>query len=56
VLQLLLAAQMTSHFLEHFPLVASFFLLFAGVFNIATVRLFSSALTYLTGVLLAEKR
>jgi hypothetical protein len=44
VLQLLLAAQMMSHFLEPFPLVASFFLLIAGIFNILTVRLFSSAL------------
>jgi hypothetical protein len=37
VLQLLLAAQMMSHFLEPFPLVASFFLLIAGIFNILTM-------------------
>jgi hypothetical protein len=37
VLQLLLAAQMMSHFLEPFPLVASFFLLFAGLFNLPTI-------------------
>jgi len=37
VLQLLLAAQMMSHFLEPYPLVATFFLLFAGIFNILTM-------------------
>jgi hypothetical protein len=37
VLQVLLAAQMMSHFLEPFPLVACFFLLIAGFFNIFTM-------------------
>jgi hypothetical protein len=37
VLELLLAAQMMSHFMEPFPLVACFFLLIAGIFNILTM-------------------
>jgi Fe-S-cluster containining protein len=37
VLELLLAAQMMSHFMETFPLVACFFLLIAGIFNICTM-------------------
>jgi len=37
VLEVLLAAQMMSHFLEMFPLVACFFLLIAGLLNISTM-------------------
>lgn len=37
VLELLLAAQMMSHFMDPFPLVACFFLLIAGIFNILTM-------------------
>jgi len=37
VLEVLLAAQMMSHFMDPFPLVACFFLLIAGLFNIFTM-------------------
>jgi len=37
VLELLLAAQMMSHFMDPFPLVACFFLLIAGILNILTM-------------------
>jgi hypothetical protein len=37
VLEVLLAAQMMSHFLDPFPLVACFFLLIAGILNILTM-------------------
>jgi hypothetical protein len=37
VLEVLLAAQMMSHFMDPFPLVACFFLLIAGLFNILTM-------------------
>jgi len=37
VLEVLLAAQMMAHFLDSFPLVACFFLLIAGFFNIFTM-------------------
>jgi len=37
VLELLLAAQLMSHFLDPFPLVASFFLLVSGILNILTM-------------------
>jgi len=38
VLELLLAAQMMSHFMDPFPLVACFFLLIAGILNILTIK------------------
>lgn len=37
VLEVLLAAQMMSHFMDSFPLVACFFLLIAGILNILTM-------------------
>lgn len=37
VLEVLLAAQMMSHFMDMFPLVACFFLLIAGILNISTM-------------------